>query len=295
MVFTLHSDSRKLCVTLPDRDKTGKFECLLAVCESPICRCRSVYLTFTGQASPDGRQHEWKASLDLDLKGIVPEFKQAASHNDGAFCERLVTEMDAHDFQLLGHLHFIAKNQLTEKAKPESINAHFDFAKIESSSTMQVYNDILPFGDRLLVAADGTEYILLDQHCVRVGCDCTETYIEILPVLTDGTLDKNVGTILLDYANRQWQLAPDNDTPCDLPLWRQRIESSLPGLYPQLARRHSKLQAIYRHCRKRHLAATRQTNLSLPRNIGRNELCPCGSGKKYKKCCLAVAAPAAPR
>ena len=22
------------------------------------------------------------------------------------------------------------------------------------------------------------------------------------------------------------------------------------------------------------------------KKIGRNELCPCGSGKKYKKCCL---------
>ncbi len=22
------------------------------------------------------------------------------------------------------------------------------------------------------------------------------------------------------------------------------------------------------------------------KNIGRNELCPCGSGKKYKNCCL---------
>ncbi len=22
------------------------------------------------------------------------------------------------------------------------------------------------------------------------------------------------------------------------------------------------------------------------KNIGRNDICPCGSGKKYKKCCL---------
>ena len=24
----------------------------------------------------------------------------------------------------------------------------------------------------------------------------------------------------------------------------------------------------------------------VPQKVGRNELCPCGSGKKYKKCCL---------
>ena len=26
-------------------------------------------------------------------------------------------------------------------------------------------------------------------------------------------------------------------------------------------------------------------------NVGRNELCPCGSGKKYKQCCMNVKQP----
>jgi len=25
---------------------------------------------------------------------------------------------------------------------------------------------------------------------------------------------------------------------------------------------------------------------SIEKKIGRNEMCPCGSGKKYKKCCM---------
>ena len=25
-----------------------------------------------------------------------------------------------------------------------------------------------------------------------------------------------------------------------------------------------------------------------PPKVGRNELCPCGSGKKFKKCCLSI-------
>jgi uncharacterized protein YecA (UPF0149 family) len=29
-----------------------------------------------------------------------------------------------------------------------------------------------------------------------------------------------------------------------------------------------------------------QQALKVEKKIGRNELCPCGSGKKYKKCCL---------
>ena len=27
------------------------------------------------------------------------------------------------------------------------------------------------------------------------------------------------------------------------------------------------------------------TTIRKPKKIGRNDLCPCGSGKKYKKCC----------
>jgi tetratricopeptide (TPR) repeat protein len=46
---------------------------------------------------------------------------------------------------------------------------------------------------------------------------------------------------------------------------------------------------IYNHLRnvlKKHgLAALHPTALTLPKKPGRNDSCPCGSGKKYKKCC----------
>jgi SEC-C motif len=291
MIFDMSPDSRKLFATLPNGDQTDRYECLLSVCSNPTCRCRSVYLTFVAQPPKGGTRHgqqaQWKASLDLDINGVYPEFRRTASQEDIAFSERLITEMDAHDFRLLGQLQFTVKNLITEEAKPDTIDPHFNFTEVESSATMQVYNDILPFGDRLLITIDGVEHILLDQHCVRTGCDCTETYIELAPILPDGNQGEHVGTILLDYARRRWQSAPDDDPPCDLPALRQRIENAIPDFYTQLSRRHSKLQAIYGHCRKRHLATMRETKMTLPKNVGRNDLCPCGSGKKYKKCCIA--------
>ena len=33
------------------------------------------------------------------------------------------------------------------------------------------------------------------------------------------------------------------------------------------------------------MALVDSAEIKLGRKIGRNELCPCGSGKKYKKCC----------
>jgi len=59
--------------------------------------------------------------------------------------------------------------------------------------------------------------VRVDQHCVRAGCDCTETYIEFSPIRPDGNLGEHAGTILLDYASRRWQMVADDAAPRDLP------------------------------------------------------------------------------
>ena len=46
-----------------------------------------------------------------------------------------------------------------------------------------------------------------------------------------------------------------------------------------LKRRHLQVQWLYTTCMKTEPAATTQ------QKFGRNDLCPCGSGKKFKKCC----------
>ena len=273
--------------TLPDGNHAGRYECLLSVCGNPACRCRTVFLNFVAQPPKSGQRQdaEWKAGLDLNINGVCPEFRKTACKKDIAFGEKLGAEMDAGDFRLLGQLHFSVKNRITENAKPDAINPQFDFAAIESSSTMQVYTDILPFGDRLLVAIDGVPHLLSDQHCVRTGCNCTETYIEVSEILPDGKQGEHAGTILVDYARRQWRAGPNDEPPRDLPALMQRIETAMPDFYTRISRRHAKLEAIYRHCMKRYLASTRAT-MPPPGNVGRNDLCPCGSGKKYKKCCM---------
>src|SRR6267142_7099492 len=252
MIFELNRESGKLVANFPVGDQAGHFECGFAVCAIPTCRCRSVHLTFTGQTSvdspPDERKTERKATLDLDRKEVDPEFRRQALPENIVFCEKLVKAMDADDFNVLGNLHFLVKNQLTEEAKPETIDPQFDFAKIESSAQTQIYNFVLPFGDRLYFDMDGEGRLLLDQHCVRVGCDCTDAYLKVLRIGSDGNFGESGGTVLLDYAGRQWKEVPDEEAPSDLPSLRRQVEEALPDFYARLAQRHAKLKAIYGHC-----------------------------------------------
>jgi uncharacterized protein YecA (UPF0149 family) len=62
------------------------------------------------------------------------------------------------------------------------------------------------------------------------------------------------------------------------------MESAIPDLYTKLQARHKKLGAIYAHAHKRARATVADSLFQ--QSVGRNDACPCGSGKKYKKCCM---------
>lgn len=43
---------------------------------------------------------------------------------------------------------------------------------------------------------------------------------------------------------------------------------------------------LMQHLKKMKVAPTELQMQRIPPKVGRNEPCPCGSGKKFKKCCL---------
>ncbi len=63
---------------------------------------------------------------------------------------------------------------------------------------------------------------------------------------------------------------------------RSALEEQIPDIYKKLLNRHMKLRDIYSHCKKKHFVHTQRHTPE----AGRNDPCPCGSGKKYKNCCL---------
>jgi len=52
------------------------------------------------------------------------------------------------------------------------------------------------------------------------------------------------------------------------------------------------LEQAEREAQLRQLVAERERQAAVWRHTGRNDPCPCGSGRKYKKCCLGVGVPA---
>jgi hypothetical protein len=108
-----------------------------------------------------------------------------------------------------------------------------------------------------------------------------------MPIKDDGRSIDSTGAVSVDYDAACWEPIANEPLPCDVAEFRNIMEGSSPGFYKLLAARHRKVRAIYAHCRQRELQA-RKAVLSA-RGVGRNDRCPCGSGKKYKKCCMVEA------
>lgn len=135
------------------------------------------------------------------------------------------------------------------------------------------------------------EYSFLDTYCMENNCDCRKTIIQIFH---DNKLVSIVG---YGWESPKFYLRWLNST-------RYRklvkgmsglsIDSSSPNLVSPkgilLLVQHllddnwtSMLRKHYSLIRK---AAKPDNVVHLPAKISRNAPCPCGSGKKYKNCCL---------
>ncbi|WP_246628562.1 SEC-C metal-binding domain-containing protein [Methylomagnum ishizawai] len=62
---------------------------------------------------------------------------------------------------------------------------------------------------------------------------------------------------------------------------KEALESKYPNIYQELKQRQQRLKLLYSNFLKAH--PIRQ--VSIDKKVGRNDPCPCGSGKKFKKCC----------
>jgi len=135
------------------------------------------------------------------------------------------------------------------------------------------------------------QYDLVDTYCADPACDCRKTIIQIFH---GGKLVSivNFGWETPEFYLR-WQGAV-RDRELAEEMSDVSIDFASPDLVSRegiLALRHhilddkwiSMLEDHYRRIR----ASLESDDIArLPRKISRNAPCPCGSGKKYKNCCL---------
>lgn len=160
-----------------------------------------------------------------------------------------------------------------------------DAPRVTREDRLYTFADFDLHDDQFAVSfeSDGREWVALDQHCVNPSCACDDV---VLSFFHAGTGERprhqetfsariSIGTGEATQGKTGAPLRPDErrtlrDYQRELGEWQK-----------DLSLRRRLLREIAAKRLKRAPAPT----ASLPDKVGRNDPCPCGSGRKAKKCC----------
>ena len=198
----------------------------------------------------------------------------------------------------------------------------FDYITIDDGK-MVPFNEVFPFSGKYVFEINGKECIALPMFCLARGCKCTKAALEI-QVIENQKLSLSVfvdykkGTFS-DFEKYCW----DSDE-INIDIVKNSLLAAFPQLRQSLKEKHRMISELYQISRAKYYKSGKHKNdlnhddpfdilaesfqddpLRLDdsnyddpfdgtgetfrregEKVGRNDPCPCGSGKKYKKCCL---------
>jgi hypothetical protein len=165
----------------------------------------------------------------------------------------------------------------------------------------EFYEDVSRKETRFIIAPHGDgplpegEYGLFESYCNEPGCDCRRVFINVM------SRSGHVATIGFGWEDvefyRKWMHQPDGDEMTDAlagaqlePMQRQSrwADAALKLVTENVLSDHEYVERVRRHyrmVRDKVDAAKVQRSTRGAGGAGRNAACPCGSGKKYKRCC----------
>lgn len=291
MLFKEDDTTKKVFATLPGHDGEELYECGFEICDNPLCRCGIVTVNLLPvSALNDDEVSVVQKSITVDVFDQQIDARldgMEKSPQDMVFQSLMSEHLNDEDYRFLYLKYILYKRSVTEKTDIASLDIDLPVEDIEENSTMLGYVDVLPYAEDFTLSIDGKQYIFFDQYCVKPNCSCAEATISCICCDEQERTGDQVAAYNIQYNNREWKRLDENRSELGtigktLEL-KRIIEAAYPEWYDQLRTRHSNLKTIYANCLK-------SKGIGLPRfsrkAVGRNDPCPCGSGKKFKKCCL---------
>lgn len=270
-------------------DADEQYELRFDCCPNPVCRCGSLSI----QMIPENPA-EYTASISpkkffVDVRGKHLDRTVAESTQAGnALGRRFVAKLSDADWSMLQDVFVTQKRVLTEEAADESLDVHFPGPEIERDSLMVTFDRIFPYAETRLVRDGDRRFGMVEHYCLRTGCECSNVYVTLVDedADPDGLSPDDEPVLVVDYRDRSWRI----ETPgCEDAAMLEQIAKGLTtdDHADHFEGRHDRLKRLYRLYKERHRPVT--TKIRDAKKVGRNDPCPCGSGKKYKKCCLGLA------
>jgi hypothetical protein len=277
----------------------------LGVCHSPFCGCFAIHFECVAADAEWHTQPEpVRFSLDTQMRCIDRPLGGKIPAVSDSLAEALSRELGEEGWKYLYEFLLSEKQKQIENCNPKHADADFPPEVLKGESTVVGYGEIFPLSPALAFKVDMQHWAAVDDYCVNPDCDCHHV---ILQFVTDehkhrrpGTVAKAPPAMRYDYKDGTFQAeqVPERHHP-SLRTLLAGVQDQWPRFNTELKKRHQKLRVLFgRALQKREAGAGTSAKESdfvpaLPpeskaqptTKTGRNEPCPCGSGRKFKKCC----------
>jgi len=253
-------------------------------CPNPSCECDYITLncSLDGPTLDSERWRRVPVEMDLDKQRIMNLAALKADPASADLAYAMAGEMDDEKWEKLRHVYLHLKQYWTEHTDWD----RFDelMTRFPENGTMTTYREILPYAKHLTFMRGEIRWLAVDSYCFNPDCPCREAVLCFIQVPeAGGRRAKPTLTVFYDYRKASTH-APEYSS--DSRISEQELMGSLKQSYANLdsllAQRHLVLKKLFRRTHVRtESPKAKKANVK----IGRNDPCPCGSGKKHKKCC----------
>lgn len=255
-------------------------------CSNPECDCRDVLLTIervsNGKTIPMAQitvdTVDWQVKkLDVEDKKRLDESKLRQD-----FGTDILETWKDYIQDHLRRVMDIKQNRLSEA------RSKVDASLVQSGAGVgyvEVFGEWEPGKDPLSFEYGNRHFLVDEQYCMDPSCDCREgilTFIEIV-------LGAPVMKFVIQYYTKgqQYGILENRSTRNELGELVTAFESAKPMARKIVARHYEDMKKEGKRILQAERCKKVVTNKAISPfvTVGRNESCPCGSGKKYKKCC----------
>lgn len=275
-------------------------------CLNLECSCRDVWLHLnevdpSGGHLPDPLTFEVRVGLENWVERDVPE----RSGKTAALVRELMVEFPSDAIKQFVEAHkqqrAIAKRIAEHKL---DIADHGDGELVCYSDVVHASGGLQRGGKHaFFLTHAGQDYLIEDHYCPTPECDCRVVHIEFWKRAVDdrqGDASRRIrvtqqlmSSFTFDGRVREVRFSQEDPktTRNILAAWAEQCSD----LQEELESRYEQIKAIGRRSFPKRPASLRRPRLSPPpslpssikrdKRVGRNDRCPCGSGRKFKRCC----------
>ncbi len=251
-----------------------KLKMKIRVCDNPKCNT-PLHIALIDESDKQKIIHELNPQIPLRNLG------------EDELSQRIQNTLTNDDWIALDTLLADVKFSMELKNNKKEVRDFSMAFEIEENGELVYYNEILPYEDKFFIEVSNGLIIIEDAYCLRNGCRCNRSLLAFHSFQDGKQISSEEHIIELDYKKRQNLTIHEGKgfTQSAKEIF-ELLKTKHPNLFKRMEQRHKELAKLYAQYRKKHPLHPVVATATKGAEVGRNDPCPCGSGKKYKKCCL---------